>query len=292
GVGWRKRNVDHYVGVFQKVVQYPLRIQYVSLLIGIGCFLVGIFSEKLFIRFPFLIISGMGMTLFLMMWVIRKWRVTREILRQPKSFDPLKIIRKALPVESFSDYIIAKIMDYLRLTRLNVLEQMLKARITSVISMVLDVNLKQVRRLIYEMFFDDKQWDNRRMPNFIYELSTYNIESRTNRLNDPKRLGWTITAEEKMLLCEGLDKIAPVAEKARTMGTTLWFDRDDRADDQLANIIKTGQFTTCMNLLEYVISLERKRVNLSGQQDKVKKIKELLVRDINRFKEDPGYLFR
>jgi len=184
-------------------------------------------------------------------------------------------------------------MDYLRLTKLNVLEQMLKARITSVMSMVLDVNLKQVRRLIYEMFYNDERWENRRVSNFIYELSAYNLASRSNRFNNPKRLGWKATEEDKALLCENLDNIMPIAERARTMGTTLWFDKEDRNNDQLANIIKTGQFTTCMNLLEYVISLERKKADLGKNQlDNVLMIKAQLVRDINLFKSDPGFLFQ
>jgi len=77
------------------------------------------------------------------------------------------------------------------------------------------------------------------------------------------------------------------------MGTTLWFDKEDRDNDQLANIIKTGQFTTCMNLLEYVISMERKKVGLGKNQlDNVLMIKAQLVRDINLFKSDPGFLFQ
>lgn len=289
--GWRGNNIDYYVKVLQKIVKYPKRIQYFSLIIGIVCLSGGIVSENLYVRIPGLIISGIAIAFFTIMLIIRKWPVTREILRQPQSFDPLKIIREALPVESFSDRIINKIINYLKLTKLNVLEQMLKARITSVMSMVMDVNLKQVRRLIYEMFFDDKRWDNRRLPNFIYELSTYNHKSRYNRLHDKDRLGWKLTHEDKRLLCDDLNKIEVIAEKARTMGTTLWFDKEDQKNDQLANIIKTGQFTTCMNLLEYVIALERKEVDLNGQKDNVQKIKELLISDITNFKKDPGYLY-
>ncbi|MFC7524677.1 patatin-like phospholipase family protein [Parapedobacter sp. GCM10030251] len=291
--GWRGKSIDYYVNLFQKAVRYPLRIQNSALAIAIACFAVSTTVESPYACYPSLVLGGMATAVFMMMWTVRKWRVTREILRQPEKFDPLKIVRTALPVQSFSDRIINKIMDYLRLTKLNVLEQMLKARITSVMSMVLDVNLKQVRRLIYEMFYNDERWEDRRVSNFIYELSAYNLASRSNRFNNPKRLGWKATEEDKALLCENLDNITPIAERARKMGTTLWFDKEDRDNDQLANIIKTGQFTTCMNLLEYVISLERKKVGLEKNQlDNVLMIKAQLVRDINLFKSDPGFLFQ
>ncbi len=131
------------------------------------------------------------------------------------------------------------------------------------------------------------------MPNFIYELSTFNQASRRNRFDDAKRLRWIATEEDKALLNGGLEKITPIAEKARTMGTTLWFDKVDLANDQLANIIKTGQFTTCMNLLEYIISLERKNVSIEQEHKQtLALLKQQLIYDINQFKEDPGYLYK
>jgi len=84
-----------------------------------------------------------------------------------------------------------------------------------------------------------------------------------------------------------------VTEKARLMGTTLWFDKEDVEGDQLANIIiKTGQFTTCMNLLEYVISLERGPVSISKEdRQSLQLIKETLIADIELFKVDPGAMY-
>jgi Predicted esterase of the alpha-beta hydrolase superfamily len=291
--GWRGKNIDHYVKVFQNVARYPRLFQYLALLIALGSIITGIVSANPYVRFPALIVGGISSMIFMLIWIIRRWPVTRELLKQPEKFDPLATLRRALPLESFSDHIISKILDYLRFTKLNVLEQMLKARISSVMSMVLDVNLKQVRRLIYEMFYTDPCWDDRRVPNFIYELSRYNQASRNNRFRDPKRLGWTSTEDDRLLLTGNLDNLAEMAEQARLMGTTLWFDRKHSGEDQLANIIKTGQFTTCMNLLEYVISLERKKVALNEEYRKgLKQLKEQLVADINRFKNDPGFLFR
>lgn len=183
---------------------------------------------------------------------------------------------------------VAKLADYLSKVRLNILGQMLQARITSVLSMVLDVNLKQVRRLIFEMWYNDPCWDDRRVPNFIYELSTYNRQTRENRLKSPRRLGWTATPGDQALLLEGLGQLQELAEKARLTGTTLWFDCQDQAEGRLKTIVATGQFTVCMNLLEYVISIERKGLIFSAAEtSRLQAVRAQLERDLARFKDQP-----
>jgi hypothetical protein len=169
---------------------------------------------------------------------------------------------------------------------------MLQARAFSVLNMVSDVNLKQVRRLIFEMFYDAECWENRRVPNFIYELSSYNATTRTNRLNSERRLGWTPTEEDKALLLAGLELMSTVAEGARVMGTTLWFSEQEQEAGKLKTLIATGQFTTCVNLLEYIISLERKQVafNDTGKK-RLDNLKKQIVEDLAAFKADPYFLY-
>jgi len=169
---------------------------------------------------------------------------------------------------------------------------MIKARMASMLSMLLDINLKQTRRLIYEMFYNDATWENRRMPNFIYELSTYNIVARTNRFNNPKRLTWIATDADKQFFLTGFAEMNKVAEDARTMGTTLWFDEKDEHDQRLKKIIAAGQFTTCCNLLEYLVSMERKGIQFSAPvNDQLSQIKAKLTNDLLQFKKDPFFLY-
>jgi hypothetical protein len=169
---------------------------------------------------------------------------------------------------------------------------MLEARLASVMSMVSDVNLKQVRRLIFEMFYNDACWENRRVPNFIYELSTHNITSRTNRISSKGRLGWIASPGDKALLLEGYENMNPIAEEARLMGTTLWFDDQSVEEEKLKKIVATGQFTTCANLLEYIISLERKQVPFDKPAlTLLKKLKIQLTTDLQRFKAEPFFLY-
>jgi hypothetical protein len=130
------------------------------------------------------------------------------------------------------------------------------------------------------------------MPNFIYELSTYNSVARHNRYNNPKRLGWIATDADKKLFLTGYEEINKIAEDARTMGTTLWFDKKDEDNQQLKKIISAGQFTTCSNLLEYLVSMERKGILFDPIVNKqVSQIKEKLVNDLDTFKKDPFFLY-
>jgi hypothetical protein len=98
--------------------------------------------------------------------------------------------------------------------------------------------------------------------------------------------------EDKALLLEGLEAISPVAEEARAMGTTLWFSEQEQQAGKLKTLIATGQFTTCVNLLEYIISLERKKVPFDADGKKrLQDLKKQIVEDLETFKVDPYFLY-
>lgn len=75
------------------------------------------------------------------------------------------------------------------------------------------------------------------------------------------------------------------------MGTTLWFDRNNH--DKLKLVISCGQFSTCVNLLQYILLLENDRSMQFSEP--VKKmlgvIKARLTEDWKRFNEDPCFLY-
>jgi hypothetical protein len=142
------------------------------------------------------------------------------------------------------------------------------------------------------LLFKPVGWENRRVPNFIYELSSYNATTRNNRLISKGRLGWTPNEEDKTLLLEGLEAISPVAEEARVMGTTLWFSEQEQQARKLKTLIATGQFTTCVNMLEYIISLERKKVPFDAEGKKrLQDLKKQIIKDLVAFKANPCFLY-
>jgi len=146
-------------------------------------------------------------------------------------------------------------VKYLKGARIGVLEQMLKTRVGSMLSLLLDINLKQTRRLIFDIFFGNFYgkdiWGNRRVFNVIYELSLFNITSRESNIRSK------FDAADADLLLKGCTKLNSVAEVASTMGTTLWYDHQDAASKRMDKVVACGQFTTCAKMLEYVLALEK-----------------------------------
>jgi hypothetical protein len=166
---------------------------------------------------------------------------------------------------------------------------MLLSRLNSVLTMVSDINLKHVRRLIYGKLYVDSKWDNRRCANFIYELSQQNAESRKRTLTDYVNEG-KLTAQDIQLLTPS-PKILEAAEAARLVGTTLWYDSGNKTS--LKDVVSCGQFSTCVNLLQYILEIQKDRsLNFS---EPVKKnltgIKEKLISDWNHFNDNPYFLY-
>jgi hypothetical protein len=277
------------VSMLQRLIRRVERIEFGLLLTSVTLLVLYVFF-----RLTWALALGCSLSaLFLVVFAVRQVAFVNNAFRIISRFNPLNLINSVFDTSAILPQgVIQKLLDFLTNARFSVLMQMLQARATSVVSMVSDVNLKQVRRLIFEMFYDAECWENRRVPNFIYELSSYNATARTNRLNSKSRLGWAPTEEDKALLQEGLELLSPVAEEARVMGTTLWFSEQEQQAGKLKTLIATGQFTTCVNLLEYIISLERKKVAFDDQGKKrLDDLKKQIVEDLVAFKADPYFLY-
>jgi len=292
-VGWRGKTISFFENAAKKVVSYPTTIMVVSLLAIIACIVICLIEPNITKTVWCCTFAGFFAAFLLLSIIVKTTNTTKKIIAGVKGFSlEQELIVAAKMKNIFSAPIISKLTQFLSLTKLNVFEQMLKARISSMLSMVMDVNLKQVRRLIYQSFYANINYENRRMPNFIYELCLHNAASRTNRINDPKRLTWTATDADKALLLGDLQLIQPIAENARLMGTTLWFEDNDQGKQLMKDVVATGQFTTCMNLVEYVISLQRKNVQLNPQaSQKVNNLMAQLLKDLDEFKKDPYCMY-
>lgn len=294
---WRRNDIQHYMQLVKKGIQKFAGVFKWSGIITVVLMLAAVaglvFSENVTLKIVAGFVGGISLIALIIILLLGKFSVTKWLLANKKKLLDDSFITDFTKSQSFaSEKLLVKLIHFLKMARLGLLEQMVKARMTSMLSMVLDINLKQTRRLIYEMFYNDDIWGNRRMPNFIYELSTYNSVARRNRFNNPKRLGWIPTEADKELFLTGFEEINKIAENARTMGTTLWFDKKDEDNHQLKKIITAGQFTTCCNLLEYLVSMERKGIQFDPAVNKqVNQIKEKLVNDLEAFKKDPFFLY-
>jgi hypothetical protein len=256
--------------------------------------------------------SLIALTLFLLKLVLLekpvRW-LLKLVLHLPTA-GLVQWLKNVIPaLRSFSDLTLQELVRYLRDTPTGVLEQMVKARVNSMLSMILDVNLKQTRRLIFDLFYGafygEKIWQNRRIFNVIYELSTLNIESRKQSIVSKfsgKSAGMPI--DPVALLTDDCGLLNEIAERARTMGTTLWFDEVDTDSKGMRDVVVCGQFTTCVQLLEYVLVIEQtllKQQNDPGFEKQIdlddaelitlSKIKTQLLADWKGFKVEPHFLW-
>ena len=136
-------------------------------------------------------------------------------------------------------------------------------RITSLKTLVNSVFLKQIRSHLYKDIYASYQWKHRRISNLIYELSEDDFMDSQNmgkarkygpwpedRARDKKSLD---DQHKKDLMTKILgNKIPGVAGEAKEFGTNLWFTPKDKEAETLKDLITTGQFTMCYNLIHYI----------------------------------------
>jgi len=294
----RKKSISYYLGRIAKTFRWIGVAWLASLVLAVA----GIVTAALAKTQPLLDVAYLVTGLFLpatillsVTWAMAKSNsLARLFLGALPSQQIRSLLSRFKLDRNFSPEVIQKMADYLSQTKLGSLEQMLKARAASVLTLSMDVNLKETRRLIYEMFFSNHCWDNRRVFNVVYELSSFNTANREHRIN--QRLHWTPSQEQKDSLLNGLGLLAGVAEEARCMGTTLWFDSRDSKADLLKKIVACGQFTTCVNLLEYIYSLLSLRgagelIIAQEELDKLLVLEKQVAADWENFKKDPYFLY-
>lgn len=182
------------------------------------------------------------------------------------------------------------------------LEPLIKDRFVSVKSMVTTVFMNQIRRLIYHKIYNNPVWEVRRMTNLVYDLSTEkateivedNWERNKQRLRDKKP---AINYPE--VLTHITPKVGEIAENAATMGTSLWFTAEERANrtgkrDKLKDLVVAGQFTICYNLLRYICELRayEAEYNQLASKDAIDDLYDHLLLDWRFFNEkNPAWLY-
>jgi Patatin-like phospholipase len=266
-----------------------------------------------------LVVTTIAAIAFIAFWLIRRLVFKRPLVAfLPASFRltgddaPARIKRTIPSLKDFSDGAIGLFLKYITAAPLGVLEQMLKARLNSVLSMVLEVNLKQNRRLIFDTFYGnlygEDVWENRRVFNVIYELSTLNLQNRKAVLTKKFAVKYGSAAGPRSAHCldvllTGCEKLNEVAESARKMPTTLWFDHLEMDNNKMQDVLACGQFTTCAKMLEYAYTVERvldlqqqdptmpKQIEFDDEQAKTfTTIQKQLEADWAQFKADPYFM--
>jgi predicted acylesterase/phospholipase RssA len=154
----------------------------------------------------------------------------------------------------------------------------LTARADSFSQLAQDVFLKQIRRMHQHNAYNDPANENRLMSNFIYDLSFSQRNRREKEQNEKDAVWWPQYASQ----LTPSPAIETVAELARNVGTTLWFD--PKSPKELEDVVATGQFSTCYNLIKYINRLE---IAQHGLTEDLKALRLTLLVDWARFQKDP-----
>jgi predicted acylesterase/phospholipase RssA len=187
----------------------------------------GFVNGNLLLAIPSLILASLSAVAFVAIRIVKAIPKTAGV--------PLAFRRRLLPLLNIP---------------IGVYENLVSSRVSSMLIMTGDVFLKHIRRLNYRSIFAEKTWKNRRIMNAIYELRPGEKQT-LSKLKEG-------SLPPLMHPSEALQK---VAAKASSMGTTLWFTKEELQKDasgfnMLDHIISTGQATMCWNLLEYIEKLK------------------------------------
>ena len=150
-----------------------------------------------------------------------------------------------------------------------------QTRLASLLDLAQAVFMKPIRQMRYSSLYRNPKWKNRLISNIISELSSQGSWQRKGNL--PQEL---IPSEE----------MRKNSDKACGMGTTLWFTESDKKEGVPEALFTTGQYTICMNLLEYIIKLENDSSNTTPAHELIRSCKAQLLSDWNEFQRTPQFL--
>lgn len=181
------------------------------------------------------------------------------------------------------------------------LEALLLDRINSLVSLVGEVFLKTVRRLVYGRLYDSDQHLYRRAANLIQALTRRDFESNRNRnLNDPTFFQNIPGCDSRLIgdYDQVVGKILEsIVDTAAGFGTNLWFTETDKMQNVLRNLIISGEATMCFTLLKYLVELRYTPNNgynnlPANVQRDIEDLWEQCIADWERFKTSPEFMMQ
>jgi predicted acylesterase/phospholipase RssA len=162
-------------------------------------------------------------------------------------------------LSSLKDNFLVDNLSKLRVGELSVhrVEPLIMDRLNSLISLLMNVFLKVVRRLNYKILYNNNNYTYRRISNLIKQLTEEDFNTNQKRR---KQQGFSERLQKNsVLIGEYGDiiskEISAIADEASGFGTTLWFTNDDKLNDMLEKLVVLGQVTMCYNLLWYLENL-------------------------------------
>jgi len=222
--------------------------------------LVSLFFSVFYFHMAWAILSAVIITLSIILFTTL-WGIRMFIIKN-KMVDP------------------SKLKGIIRI-KFGTIEDMIRNRINSLLDLTSSVFMKHIRRLNYNKVYGYEHWKNRRIMNAIYEL-----RKGEKKIDDKNKRG-----ELKDYLLPSI-AIQEVSRIASDMGTTLWFEKQDKDSGVLDAIIACGQYNVCWNLLEYIEKIKNDTNNTNDNHKLLLLCEQQLKADWEKFKEDPFWLVK
>tara|TARA_Y100000815_G_scaffold269765_1_gene293079 strand:- start:229 stop:1899 length:1671 start_codon:yes stop_codon:yes gene_type:complete len=181
------------------------------------------------------------------------------------------LFKKNVPEPLLDDILTFQKLD------ISLVQRMLTERATSAAKMINDVFLKQMRRLNYDLFYSKSSLNNKRLTSTVYKLNGEDTPYTKANYND----------HIKPKPSKSLKSVCLTASETPT---TLWWDKTDIQKNRMDTLIACGQFTTCYELMDYILSLKAEESSGITDFTELDKLYKTLEKDWKAFNKNPLWL--
>ncbi|WP_159020391.1 patatin-like phospholipase family protein [Algibacter sp. L3A6] len=257
--------------VINKVLQYfSIKPIYWSiLLVGLAILLLNnmeVFGPTDYVGWYILGSALFGMGLLLTVFGLVASSVKIAVLSRLKH-----LFNKNIPEALLDDILTFEKLD------ISLIQVMLSNRVTSAMTMINDVFLKQMRRVNYDLFYSKNELKNKRITATVYKLSG-------------KKSPYMKTPAYNKGIKAPSKNLESVCLTASETPTTLWWDKKDVVKNRMQTLIACGQFTVCYELMEYILELKADPDSNIADFTEIDKLYDALKADWVSFNKKPLWL--
>ena len=257
--------------VINKVLQYfsIKPIYWTILLVGLAILLLNnmkVFGPTDYVGWYILGSALFGMGLLLTIFGLVASSVKIAVLSRLKH-----LFNKNIPEALLDDILTFEKLD------ISLIQVMLSNRVTSAMTMINDVFLKQMRRVNYDLFYSKNELKNKRITATVYKLSG-------------KKSPYMKTPAYNKGIKAPSKNLESVCLTASETPTTLWWDKKDIVKNRMQTLIACGQFTVCYELMEYILELKADPESNIADFTEIDKLHDALKGDWVSFNKKPLWL--
>jgi len=257
--------------VINKVLQYfsIKPIYWTILLVGLAILLLNnmkVFGPTDYVGWYILGSALFGMGLLLTIFGLVASSVKIAVLSRLKH-----LFNKNIPEALLDDILTFEKLD------ISLIQVMLSNRVTSAMTMINDVFLKQMRRVNYDLFYSKNELKNKRITATVYKLSG-------------KKSPYMKTPAYNKGIKAPSKNLESVCLTASETPTTLWWDKKDIVKNRMQTLIACGQFTVCYELMEYILELKADPESNIADFTEIDKLHDALKADWASFNKKPLWL--